>query len=93
MANTYRFMGHHVGDISREYYRSKQEEQTWKTERDPIKVATEAILAQKIADQAALDQIQAEVKAEIEKARPVRHGGAVSERRQSGARRVCLRQL
>ena len=66
-ANTYRFMGHHVGDISREYYRSKQEEQTWKTERDPIKVAAEAILAQKIADQAALDQIQSEVKAEIEK--------------------------
>jgi pyruvate dehydrogenase E1 component alpha subunit len=68
MANTYRFMGHHVGDISREYYRSKQEEQTWKSERDPIKVATEAILAQKIADQAGLNQIQAEVKAEIEKA-------------------------
>jgi len=68
MANTYRFMGHHVGDISREYYRSKQEEQKWKSERDPIKVATEAILAQKIADQAALDLIQAEVKAEIYKA-------------------------
>jgi pyruvate dehydrogenase E1 component alpha subunit len=68
MANTYRFMGHHVGDISREYYRSKQEEQTWKSERDPIKVVTEAILAQKIADQAALDQIQSEVKAEIDKA-------------------------
>jgi TPP-dependent pyruvate/acetoin dehydrogenase alpha subunit len=68
MANTYRFMGHHVGDISREYYRSKQEEQTWKTERDPIKVITDAILAQKIADRAALDQIQSEVKAEIDKA-------------------------
>jgi acetoin:2,6-dichlorophenolindophenol oxidoreductase subunit alpha len=68
MANTYRFMGHHVGDISREYYRSKQEEQTWKSERDPIKVVTDAILAQKIADQAGLNQIQAEVKAEIEKA-------------------------
>jgi acetoin:2,6-dichlorophenolindophenol oxidoreductase subunit alpha len=67
MANTYRFMGHHVGDISREYYRSKQEEQKWKSERDPIKVATEAILAKKIADQAALDQIQSEVKAEIDK--------------------------
>ena len=66
MANTYRFMGHHVGDISREYYRSEQEEQKWKSERDPIKVATEAILAQKITDQAALDQIQSEVKAEIE---------------------------
>jgi acetoin:2,6-dichlorophenolindophenol oxidoreductase subunit alpha len=68
MANTYRFMGHHVGDISREYYRSKQEEQSWKSERDPIKVAAGAILAQKIADQAALDQIQVEVKAEIDKA-------------------------
>ena len=68
MANTYRFMGHHVGDISREYYRSKQEEQTWKSQRDPIKVATEAILSQNIAGQAALDQVQAEVKAEIEKA-------------------------
>jgi TPP-dependent pyruvate/acetoin dehydrogenase alpha subunit len=67
MANTYRFMGHHVGDISREYYRSKQEEQTWKSERDPIKVATDAILTQNIADRDALDQIQAEVKAEIEK--------------------------
>jgi len=68
MANTYRFMGHHVGDISREYYRSKQEEQSWKSERDPIKVATDAILTQKIADQAALDQIQTEVRAEIDKA-------------------------
>jgi pyruvate dehydrogenase E1 component alpha subunit len=68
MANTYRFMGHHVGDISREYYRSKQEEQKWKSERDPIKVVTEAILAQKVADQAVLDQIQSEVKAEIDKA-------------------------
>ena len=67
MANTYRFMGHHVGDISREYYRPKQEEQKWKTERDPLKIAAEAILTQGIADQAALDRIQAEVKAEIER--------------------------
>ena len=68
MANTYRFMGHHVGDISREYYRPKQEEQAWKADRDPLKVISDAILAQNIADRAALDQIQAEVKAEIEKA-------------------------
>ena len=38
LANTYRYRGHHVGDINREYYRSKQEEQHWKTERDPIKL-------------------------------------------------------
>src|SRR5678815_2964421 len=35
-ADTYRFHGHHVGDIAREYYRSKQEEQAWKTDRDPV---------------------------------------------------------
>ena len=27
VCNTYRYTGHHVGDINREYYRSKQEEQ------------------------------------------------------------------
>ena len=69
MANTYRFMGHHVGDISREYYRSKQEEQKWKTERDPIKCCDRVRSSRRsMADRAALDQIQAEVKAEIDKA-------------------------
>jgi enoyl-CoA hydratase/carnithine racemase len=34
--NTYRFHGHHVGDINRDYYRTKEEETFWKTERDPI---------------------------------------------------------
>src|SRR5579864_5402856 len=33
LCNTYRFRGHHVGDISREYYRTKQEEQGWTAER------------------------------------------------------------
>ena len=35
---TYRFHGHHVGDISRTYYRSKEEEADWKANRDPIKL-------------------------------------------------------
>src|SRR2546429_1160413 len=30
VCDTYRYHGHHVGDINREYYRSKQEEQEWK---------------------------------------------------------------
>src|SRR5260370_30917382 len=38
VCNTYRYTGHHVGDINREYYRSKQEEQERKTKRDPIKL-------------------------------------------------------
>jgi acetoin:2,6-dichlorophenolindophenol oxidoreductase subunit alpha len=36
VANTYRFLGHHVGDVDRSYYRAKDEEERWKSERDPI---------------------------------------------------------
>src|SRR5437899_6711302 len=35
--DTYRFHGHHVGDIDRSYYRSKEEERQWQTGHDPIK--------------------------------------------------------
>ncbi|MDE3135220.1 MAG: ABC transporter substrate-binding protein [Acidobacteriota bacterium] len=66
--NTYRFHGHHVGDINREYYRSKREEQDWKKERDPLAVHAAWLVAQKHADAAQLEQIEAEVKAEIAKA-------------------------
>lgn len=68
LCSTYRFLGHHVGDISREYYRSKQEEQMWKTERDPIKLLADWLAAQNLADHARFDQIHAEVRSEIEKA-------------------------
>ena len=34
--NTYRYHGHHVGDINRTYYRSKEEEAEWREKRDPI---------------------------------------------------------
>jgi pyruvate dehydrogenase E1 component alpha subunit len=68
LVNTYRYMGHHVGDVSREYYRSKQEEQQWKTDRDPIKLLADFLASQNLADCAALDQVHAEVKAEIDKA-------------------------
>src|SRR6266700_4640461 len=59
-ADTYRYSGHHVGDINREYYRSKQEEQHWRTERDPIKLHANWLLAQGHADAGALEQITAE---------------------------------
>jgi pyruvate dehydrogenase E1 component alpha subunit len=68
LCSTYRFHGHHVGDVNREYYRSKQEEQTWKTERDPLKVLSDWMIAQKTVDAAGLDKIQAEVTAQMEKA-------------------------
>src|SRR4051794_38979869 len=34
--NTYRFHGHHVGDVDRSYYRPKTEEEDWKQHRDPV---------------------------------------------------------
>ena len=66
MANTYRFMGHHVGDISREYYRSKQEEQDWKTHRDPVRNLAALLLSTSRADQALLDQIELDVRQEMQ---------------------------
>lgn len=68
LCNTYRYTGHHVGDINREYYRSKQEEQTWKNERDPIKNLGHWLVEQKLADTASLDRVFSEVRAEMEKA-------------------------
>jgi pyruvate dehydrogenase E1 component alpha subunit len=68
LCNTYRYHGHHVGDINREYYRSKQEEQTWKTERDPITNFGKLLMEQQFTDQAALDAIHREIEREMKKA-------------------------
>lgn len=68
LCNTYRYHGHHVGDINREYYRAKEEEQRWKTERDPIRNLSNWMISQQMTDAAQLERIQSEVKAEMEAA-------------------------
>ena len=68
LCDTYRYTGHHVGDINREYYRSKQEEQEWKTRRDPILLFAEWLLGEKIADAEALRKIETEIEAEMQAA-------------------------
>jgi pyruvate dehydrogenase E1 component alpha subunit len=68
VVNTYRYHGHHVGDVSREYYRSKQEEQQWKTDRDPLRIMGDWLVSQGLADVAALEKIHDEVKVEIDSA-------------------------
>jgi len=68
VCNTYRYTGHHVGDINREYYRSKQEEQQWKTQRDPIQNFAAWLMCQKFTDAASLEGIQTEVCAEMKAA-------------------------
>jgi acetoin:2,6-dichlorophenolindophenol oxidoreductase subunit alpha len=66
--DTYRYSGHHVGDINREYYRSKQEEQHWKTDRDPIILHSRWLLEQGYADAATLERITSEARSEMEAA-------------------------
>ena len=68
ICDTYRFHGHHVGDVSREYYRSKEEETDWKTNRDPIRLLGDWLTAEQIVDPASLAQIRTEVETEMEKA-------------------------
>jgi len=68
LCDTYRYTGHHVGDINREYYRSKQEEQEWKTKRDPIRLMGEWLVGQKIADTTALQKTEEVVRQEMKTA-------------------------
>ena len=68
VCNTYRYSGHHVGDINREYYRSKEEELRWKSQHDPLKLLSGWLTEQALAEPADFERIQAEVKKEIEAA-------------------------
>jgi pyruvate dehydrogenase E1 component alpha subunit len=68
LLHTYRYRGHHVGDIAREYYRPKHEEQYWTSERDPITLHGAWLIAQGLMDQTGLDRIQSEVAAEMDAA-------------------------
>ena len=66
LCNTYRYHGHHVGDIQRSYYRSKEEEQLWMTQRDPIQLLSTWLIEQHLVDIDILEQINHRVHAEIE---------------------------
>jgi pyruvate dehydrogenase E1 component alpha subunit len=57
---TYRYHGHHVGDVDRAYYRKKEEEELWVTDRDPIQ-----LLASKLGDDAAIARLREQVEAEV----------------------------
>ena len=60
--NTYRYHGHHVGDINREYYRSKEEEKYWKEERDPITLLGDWMIAEGLADAEQLAAIKQSIR-------------------------------
>ena len=62
LCHTYRYHGHHVGDIDRSYYRSKEEELHWRTERDPVTILARWLVEQRLADRGLLDRIEDEVR-------------------------------
>ena len=65
---TYRYHGHHVGDINRGYYWSKEEEEDWKTARDPIANFSAWLVQENIAADDELNAMADAVKAEAEAA-------------------------
>jgi TPP-dependent pyruvate/acetoin dehydrogenase alpha subunit len=65
---TYRYHGHHVGDINREYYRSKVEEKEWMSDRDPLKLFTDWLIQNKHSDTEALTRIETDLRAEMKAA-------------------------
>jgi acetoin:2,6-dichlorophenolindophenol oxidoreductase subunit alpha len=68
LCNTYRFYGHHVGDIDRAYYRSKQEEEEWKSQRDPVQILAHWLLKNKLTDSSSLARIESTIAADIKRA-------------------------
>ncbi len=68
VCDTYRYYGHHVGDIDRAYYRPVAEEEEWKAERDPLKILSDWLTSEQGVDAADLEKIESEVDEEIEAA-------------------------
>ncbi len=66
LSNTYRYRGHHVGDVDRRYYRSREEEDEWQRERDPLRRLADWLIGQEVVEREALDRMHEEVGAEIE---------------------------
>ena len=68
LLNTYRYYGHHVGDINREYYRSKEEEMSWRRDRDPITNFNQLLIEKKISTTEELKLIEHEIEKEAQEA-------------------------
>lgn len=66
--DTYRYHGHHVGDINRTYYRSKEEEAHWRDTRDPITNFAAHIVAKNAATTDELVEIKQRVETEASEA-------------------------
>jgi TPP-dependent pyruvate/acetoin dehydrogenase alpha subunit len=66
VCETYRTHGHHVGDVDRAYYRTRDEEAEWRDERDPIVLYGAWLREQGLAGESILDEIEARVRHAVE---------------------------
>jgi TPP-dependent pyruvate/acetoin dehydrogenase alpha subunit len=66
VCETYRLHGHHVGDIDRAYYRSRDEEASWRDERDPIALYGAWLRGQGLAGDAELAGVEARVRSAVQ---------------------------
>ena len=62
-AKTYRFHGHHVGDAMT--YRTREEAEWWRDNKDPIKLLGQYMTANKVAQQKELDAIYKQVEGDV----------------------------
>jgi len=60
---TYRYYGHHVGDVNRDY-RTREEERRWMSEHDPLEMLVARLRPH--VDAGTFERILADVKAEID---------------------------
>jgi pyruvate dehydrogenase E1 component alpha subunit len=65
---TYRYHGHHVGDVARTYYRPKSEEQEWVTSKDPITLHGNWLVDSGVTGRDALGAIRDELEREMDAA-------------------------
>lgn len=64
--DTYRYYGHHVGDINRTYYRSKEEETEWSTKCDPLRLFSSWLIEHGLTDEAVINNIHKQVEGEVQ---------------------------
>ena len=64
---TYRYRGHHVGDVDRPY-RTRAEEKEWQEQRDPLQNLGQWLASALGVDASVTAQLEAQVRAEVERA-------------------------
>jgi pyruvate dehydrogenase E1 component alpha subunit len=63
---TYRYYGHHVGDVNREY-RTREEEREWASKHDPLESLRGRLTKQGLVEAGVFERIERDVKTEIER--------------------------